>query len=503
MSLHIEITDEAKANLNRQRRNETITSLLIAVLSLAILGLGLWALKSYIEDVTKPEIEAYVQQGGGGDDPVRSEITRTSTSTSSSAPPQAARVIASTATASIAIKQTPTQTTDPTAGISVGMDTLGMGIGSGGGGGGGGIPGIMKKRCTPQDRLARLKETGGTEACETAVVKSLDWLKAKQAANGSFPGNFSAQNCTVGQTGLVLLAYLGHCETPMSENYGIEVLKAINYLVGVGVRNDGRLATNLNDKHWPYEHAIATYALAESYTFCKEFEVPVENLKEVLTKAATYICENQCPTGGWEYNYEASASRGGDLSIVGWHVQALKAVSHTPDIRPDKLDRVLRAAEKYITTCYSSQNESFGYTAAAPNTAPGGPYALCGVGVLNLQMLGKESSKECRDGLKTILDPAKVTFDYKNADLYMHYYMAQAAMNRGGETWEKYNTMFRDQVLNNQGSDGRWNNMSKPVMGIHRYAANDAAGDIYRNALCTLMLEVYYRFLPGTGNHRR
>jgi len=381
------------------------------------------------------------------------------------------------------------------------MDTLGIGLGTGKHGGNGILDISTSKRCSVQDRLARLKETGGSQACETAVVKSLDWLKSKQSADGSFPGNFSAQNCTVGQTGLVLLAYLGHCETPMSEHYGVEVYKAINYLVGVGVKNDGRLATNLNDKHWPYEHAIATYALAEAYSFCKEFRVPVENLKEVLSKAAGYICDNQCPSGGWEYNYEASASRGGDLSIVGWHVQALKAVSHT-DIRPDKLERVLRLAEKYIASCYSSQNKSFGYTAAAPDTAPGGAYALCGVGILNLQMLGKESSRECRDALGSLLDPAKVSFDYKNADLYMHYYMSQAAMNRGGETWQKYNVMFRDQLLDNQGSDGRWNNMSKPVMGIHRYAANDAAGDIYRNALCTLMLEVYYRFLPGTGSNR-
>jgi len=101
MSLHIEITEEAKADLQRQRRNQTATSLSLAVLSIGIMGLGLWALKSYIKDVTQPEIEAYVLPGGAGDEPEQVEITPSSNTNSSSAQPQAARIIASTHAAPI------------------------------------------------------------------------------------------------------------------------------------------------------------------------------------------------------------------------------------------------------------------------------------------------------------------------------------------------------------------------------------------------------------------
>jgi hypothetical protein len=59
---------------------------------------------------------------------------------------------------------------------------------------------------------------------------------------------------------------------------------------------------------------------------------------------------------------------------------------------------------------------------------------------------------------------------------------------------------FRDQVLKNQKADGTYN----PESSEHRHATSAAAGgdaEIYRAALCTLMLEVYYRYLKVGGGH--
>ena len=72
-------------------------------------------------------------------------------------------------------------------------------------------------------------------------------------------------------------------------------------------------------------------------------------------------------------------------------------------------------------------------------------------------------------------------------------------MNRGGNEWKKYNDLFRDQLLNNQSPDGSWPapGGGKPLRAVAASFAGDAH---YRTCLCTLMLEVYYRFLPGTGN---
>jgi hypothetical protein len=73
-------------------------------------------------------------------------------------------------------------------------------------------------------------------------------------------------------------------------------------------------------------------------------------------------------------------------------------------------------------------------------------------------------------------------------------------MQMGGEYWEKYNLMFRDQVLKGQNPDGSWR---EPGGGKKIRAVGGFDNPIYRTALCTLMLEVYYRFLSTDGGGKR
>lgn len=70
-------------------------------------------------------------------------------------------------------------------------------------------------------------------------------------------------------------------------------------------------------------------------------------------------------------------------------------------------------------------------------------------------------------------------------------------MNRGGEQWKRYNALFRDQLLENQDADGSW---KVPGGGkeLRAVAAAYTTDTHYRTTLCILMLEVYYRYLPGT-----
>jgi hypothetical protein len=65
-------------------------------------------------------------------------------------------------------------------------------------------------------------------------------------------------------------------------------------------------------------------------------------------------------------------------------------------------------------------------------------------------------------------------------------------MNHGGKSWQAYNKMFRDQLLDHQNQNGSWPAPPQPGPA----ARNEA---IYVTSLATLMLEVYYRFLPGTA----
>ena len=363
---------------------------------------------------------------------------------------------------------------------------FGKGAGAGGGLGKGGgvgkmfalIDQTMSKRCSKEDRLSRLRDNGGTPACEEAVLKGLRWLKANQAADGSW----GPQKHAI--TGLVLLAYFGHCETPMSEEFGDSCLKGILFLVNSGVKTDGKLAAQITGQTGPYEHGIATYALGEAATFCKQINYEIPSLMEVTEKAGQYIIDNQHENGGWSYGYAKTAGHA-DTSVVGWQLQALKACSHT-DIKFKGMDTSVKKGLKYLAACQAPDG-SFGYT------GPGGRTALTGVGVLCHQMWGEAKSKEAREGVKFIKKNFKIDWKTADSDLYSHYYASQAMMQAGGSDWKSYNDDFRDQLLNNQDTDGSW---KAPTFAGH---GQSAGSKVYNTTLCVLMMEVYYRFLNSSG----
>jgi hypothetical protein len=341
------------------------------------------------------------------------------------------------------------------------------------------IPPDMRKRCSKADRLARLRENGGTDACEDAVAKSLQWLKSQQNKDGSWgTSNKSAM------TGLVLLAYFGHCETPNSEEFGESCFDGIAYLVSVGMKYDGGLVENVNSQSGPYEHGIATYALGEAATFCRNLKIEVPYLPEVTQKAGQFIIDHQNENGGWAYKYD---TKGGhtDTSVVGWQIQALKACDHAK-LQFNGMKSCIDKGLKYLDGT-QHDNGSFGYTGPSANGN------LTGVGVLCHQMWGEHKAKEVRNGVKYIKETTKLDWNTNDSDLYKHYYESQAMMQAGGSYWRSYNDLFRDQLLNNQNSDGTWKATTFTGHGAK------PENVIYRSALCTLMLEVYYRFLNSGG----
>lgn len=355
------------------------------------------------------------------------------------------------------------------------------------------IPDTMRKRCSKDDRLQRIRESGGTPGCEDAVARALQWLKANQNADGSWGGPNK-----VAMTGLALLAYFGHCENPASIEYGESCLKGITFLVDTGMRNDGRLATNLSANHWPYEQAIATYALAEAVTFCRGIRFDVPYLAEITGRAGQLIIDNQHENGGWAYLYAKSGGHT-DVSVTGWQIQALKACDHT-GIRFKGMNGCIGDGLAYIR---ARQNDEGGYGYTGREAAGGLAYcSLSGVGMLCQQMWNKGGGADVRKAARYVLENTRFDYNSERCDLYAHYYESQAMMRSGGRNWETYNAMFRDQLLKNQDADGSW----KVPGGGHKieavapqWAADTPEGRIYRTTLCTLMLEVYYRFLGTDG----
>ena len=504
MSLHIESTEDALAELKKQRVKTLTAAISVSFLGVALMGLLLYLVHIIVAIPEDPPMVAYATQEGDNPDIDTPEVTQTTQRPSSSSTAAQVKVIAAVATADVAVVNPDIEVDVPSEELSMGID-IGDGFGTGtGDGDGGGIPGILSKRCDLNDRMKRIAENGGTPQCEEAVVKSLRWLKKQQNGNGSWgEGQFRAS-----MTGISLLAYLAHCETPLSEEFGENVLKGISFLVDLGMKNPV-ISEQPALKEICYDHAVATYALCEAYTFCKQMDIPsIANLEKVVIKAVDKILDNQNVDGGWAYNYNTKAGAHTDLSVTGWNVQALKAAEHG-GIKPTKGDirSTLRKASSYVRK----------------NVMPDGKFAykengnmprssLVGVGVLSLQMTGNGSDSAARKGLDWIKNNVKTLqwgqgsgTENVKSNLYMHYYCVQAAMNRGGDVWKAYNRAFRDSTLGAQASDGSFmpNGFGGPG-GVVQTSQNRHANDrIYRQCLATLMLEVYYRFLPGTGEGAR
>ena len=351
------------------------------------------------------------------------------------------------------------------------------------------LPPSMRSRCSSTERLEKLRQTGGKPECEVAVTKSLAWLKTKQNPDGSWGrGNKAAM------TGLALLCYLGRCETPDSPFYGENVMKGILYLIELSKKNPHGIMS----EGWAggkggagtYEHGIATYALGEMYTLARLGSKSLPGMREAFEKGVQIIIENQSPKGAWGYGGDTivyNKNTGNDLSVVGWQYQALKAAKNTSL----KINGLHSAIDKTVDYLLTKQTKDGGFGNPSRD-AHYNQWSLTGCGVLGLQTLGKGNKKsDINKGMKFLKEflTAEPLDWNKNCNLYCWYYYTQAFFQAGGDDWKFYNEQFLPQILSAQNPDGSFKR------GRANWPAGDAADDIYRQALCTLQLEVYYRYL--------
>ena len=503
MSLHIESTEEVLAELKRQRAKSLAAAISVSFLGVALMGLLLYLVNIITAIPEEPAVTVYPMEERRGEDPIKPEITRPQRPSSPHQKSEV-RIVVSTATTDVPINNPEIDVEIPSDTFSEGLE-FGDNIGFNNGKGPGGYEPddiTLSKRCDLNDRMKRITENGGTPQCEEAVVKSLRWLQKQQNKDGSWGGG--GQNYKCSMTGLALLAYLAHCETPLSEEFGDSVLKGISFLVDQGMKAPVlSLVPQMNEVS--YDHAIATYALCEAYAFCKQMDIPsISNLERVTVKAVDRILDGQNNNGGWAYNYNTRAGAHTDLSVTGWNVQALKAAQHG-GIKPTKgeIRTALRKAAMYCRKT-AMPDGLFSYQENGKEPRP----SLVGVGVLSLQMCGSGSDSAARKGLDWMLKSTNKPFNWKanntTSNLYQHYYGVQAAMNRGGDVWTAYNRAFRDATLGAQASDGSFAPNGFPGPGGLVNSNGGTMNDkIYRQCLATLMLEVYYRFLPGTGEGTR
>ena len=307
--------------------------------------------------------------------------------------------------------------------------------------------------------------------------RALDWFQKNQNPDGSWGDSQKGA-----MTGFSLLVFLAHGETPEARDYGPTVSKAITWILENGAKSDGRLnmAAAFNQPS-VYEHAICTYALCEYYTITRDGRAVA-----LLKKALGYIVQGQGPGGGWMYSYDRTAD---DLSVSGWQIQALRS-AQLSKLEIPGVDPAIKKAMKYLEAVKGPKG-GYGYR------GPQDKYSLTGAAIY-CRLLGKAERGELRKGMEWLLDETEkdkpVKYQGDAADLYAWYYHTRACQFFGGAAWLKWNHWFRDEILGAQSPDGSW-----PIPGGRGLGLQNApgkSGQVYRTAMCMLMLETFYRCLP-------
>jgi len=448
------------------------------------------------------------QQGAAASAEMKHKVNQNKRKTLSKTMPMK-KIVSTSTNSAVSLPDAPPDLLDvPDVSSMLGGGSLGSGgFGKAGSGGGfgtgmgmGAMPGFvslppsMKTRCSPQERLKKLAESGGNPECERAVSNSLEWLKSKQNPDGSWGSSNKAA-----MTGMVLLCFLGRCETPESPFYGDNVMRGIMYLIELSKKNEyGAITEDFKGNAGAYEHGIATYALGEMYTLARLGSKELPGMKDAFVKGVQLIikCQNKADAGkaegSWDY-YTKNISEGKptskreDLSVAGWQYQALKAAKFTA-LKIEGLHSAIDKTCDYIERV-QSKDGGFGNT---NRDQAYNQWSLTGTGALGLQTLGKgrtASIKKGMDFLHRFLEAEPLDWN-KNCNLYCWYYYTQAFFQAGGEEWKFYNQQFLPQILAAQQPDGSFK-AGRPNW-TH---GSDNGNPIYRQVLCTLQLEVYYRYL--------
>jgi len=353
------------------------------------------------------------------------------------------------------------------------------------------MKGLMVGR-TPKSRAAAVKRYGNGlgRFTEPAVMKALRWLKDNQESNGSWAKDGSGGGqANVGYTGLALLTYLAHGETPSSAEFGESVGRGIRYLIE-NQNSDGTFQDS--GRHQSYGHAMAVYALAEAYTMTQN---PL--LAEPVRRGVQVIMDGQMPKGGYDYDYKNEGRN--DLSVGAWQVQAMKAATLSGVRSPRLLEYFQKGMDGLMTGAVERADGTINFVYIA--NANRLNRIVSAAGALCLFLTGRGDSVEAEKAigyLESFLDEpfipewgADVPGVSHGGLINMWYYTVQAFFQDDpeGTNFKRYMAAMTKALVQNQAADGHWLCYSE---------RGENQGKTYNTTLGALGLMVFYRYLPTT-----
>lgn len=338
-------------------------------------------------------------------------------------------------------------------------------------------------------RKLMVEKYGGSAASESAVGYALEWLAARQRANGTWDfidvgscRNPGTVNNPIGGTAYALLPFLAAGQTHKDGQYRKSVLAGLEFLTSIGVNApagyDLRGVINKADddedpNYAYYVHGAATLALCEAYGMTKD-----RKLKPYAEGAVKFLVNSQDPRGGgWRYNPQQP----GSTSATAIQVMALKAGEKAGIKVPDV---TWKGVTYYLDSVAVDGEGRYGYEIEKKSYA----ISVTSMALLSRMYLGKNrDDNDLRAGVALI--DKRGPYD----NLYYNYFATQVMKNWGGAEWDRWNGRLRDDLIAWQGVEGDEKGSWAPR---DRDDYSRAGGRLLTTCLATLTLEVYYRYKP-------
>jgi hypothetical protein len=339
-----------------------------------------------------------------------------------------------------------------------------------------------------------LREFGGTESSEAAVTQALQWLSRHQAPNGgwTFQHNLVCKNSCGdpgepdygmsfnAATALALLPFMGAGQTHTEGQFKKVVFRGLRFLIQNGRKGteSGLPVLDLRDRKGNmYSHGLASIALCEAYAMTGDPE-----LAAPAQASLNYIAVAQCRDGGWRY--QPRQPDGGDTSVTGWMVMALKSGHMGHLIIPPS---TIQGSMRFLDKVGYQGGAYYGYAKKETKLNR----SCTAIGLLCRMYTGWDKSHPgVIKGVEAISRGG-----VNQRDIYYNYYAAQVLRHFGGPAWEEFNTELRDWLVKSQSSDGGEKGSWHFPNSISHRGPNEG-GRLASTAFATMILEVYYRHMP-------
>ena len=354
-------------------------------------------------------------------------------------------------------------------------------------------PGLNLSGRDPDRRAAMLGAGGGGGQTDEAVLAGLRWLVRVQEPNGTwhFSSRSFSQSATprredaLAATAMALLAFQGFGVTPTSNHpllaeFAHPVRRGWEWLIRQQ-NPDGSFFAERPEIgiHRFYTHAFCTIALCERLIMTGN-----ETLREPAQRAIDYFIRHQSiRSGGWRYLPDRFSDQS-DVSVTGWVVLALKSGEAAGlTVPPETYDRVMRFLDAMM---FPSNHYMYRAEEPRPRIAMTAQASLCRI------LLGwRRDNPRLAGSVRLILDSPPTFAEHGRRDVYYWFFATQTLYHLGGNEWQTWNSIMREELLRNQETfgpeRGSWH-PRQPVMD-----AWSQYGRLYVTCMSLYILQVYYR----------